>query len=255
MTARDRVTTLLDPDSFLEYDLFVEHKCKDFNMDKKELPADGVITGTGSVAGRPICVFAQDFTVAGGSLGLAHARKITKVMDHEGLSVKIDSLFLYNGDTSTIKYRLCITNNDSNSLFVLDPDKAGSSLFNYYNNGPEFYNPSSRIAYGSYFKDFKGPDDIKSWDKNWFTLLAPGMSLTRVLSLKGYPRFPESGDYYCAIDYASPIDIDEYKAEENIRYWIGDVQSAAIYLTCECESIIIFFLSQYLLDLNWNLFI
>jgi acetyl-CoA carboxylase carboxyltransferase component len=82
MTARDRVTTLLDPDSFLEYDLFVEHKCKDFNMDKKELPADGVITGTGSVAGRPICVFAQDFTVAGGSLGLAHARKITKVMDH-----------------------------------------------------------------------------------------------------------------------------------------------------------------------------
>ncbi len=82
LTARDRVTELLDADSFHEYDLFVEHKCKDFNMEKKQLPADGVITGTGMIGGRPVSVFAQDFTVAGGSLGLAHARKITKVMDH-----------------------------------------------------------------------------------------------------------------------------------------------------------------------------
>ena len=51
-------------------------------MEKKDLPADGVITGTGSISGHPVCIFAQDFTVAGGSLGLAHARKITKIMDH-----------------------------------------------------------------------------------------------------------------------------------------------------------------------------
>ena len=82
MTARDRIKELLDPDSFHEYDLFVEHKCKDFDMDKKELPADGVITGTGTISGKPVCIFAQDFTVAGGSLGLMHARKITKIMDH-----------------------------------------------------------------------------------------------------------------------------------------------------------------------------
>jgi acetyl-CoA carboxylase carboxyltransferase component len=82
MTARDRITTLLDQDSFHEYDLFVEHKCQDFDMDKKQLPADGVITGTGTIFGYPVCIFAQDFTVAGGSLGLAHARKITKMMDH-----------------------------------------------------------------------------------------------------------------------------------------------------------------------------
>ena len=51
-------------------------------MEGKHLPGDGVITGTGTIAGRPVCVFAQDFTVAGGSLGLMHARKITKIMDH-----------------------------------------------------------------------------------------------------------------------------------------------------------------------------
>jgi acetyl-CoA carboxylase carboxyltransferase component len=82
LTARGRITALLDADSFHEYDLFVEHKCSDFGMDRKQLPADGVITGTGLIQGHPVCVFAQDFTVAGGSLGLAHARKITKIMDH-----------------------------------------------------------------------------------------------------------------------------------------------------------------------------
>ncbi|MEI7812642.1 MAG: carboxyl transferase domain-containing protein [Ignavibacteria bacterium] len=82
LTARERITSLLDPDSFHETDLFVEHKCKDFDMDKKQLPADGVVTGSGTVFGYPVSIFAQDFTVAGGSLGLMHARKITKIMDH-----------------------------------------------------------------------------------------------------------------------------------------------------------------------------
>ena len=82
LTARERIEALLDPGSFHEYDLFVQHKCKDFGMDGKELAADGVITGTGTIAGKPVCIYAQDFTVAGGSLGNMHARKITKVMDH-----------------------------------------------------------------------------------------------------------------------------------------------------------------------------
>ncbi len=80
--ARDRIKEILDPGSFHEYDLFVEHRCKDFDMDKKHLPGDGVVTGTGTIAGHPVAIFAQDFTVAGGSLGLMHARKITKIMDH-----------------------------------------------------------------------------------------------------------------------------------------------------------------------------
>jgi len=82
MTARERVVRLLDKDSFHEYDLFVEHEARDFDMDKKTLHGDGVITGTGTIYGSPICIYAQDFTVAGGSLGFMHARKIIKIMDH-----------------------------------------------------------------------------------------------------------------------------------------------------------------------------
>lgn len=82
MTARERIQTILDADSFTEYDLFVEHEGRDFGMDKKELHGDGVIIGTGTIYGASVCIYAQDFTVAGGSLGLMHARKITKIMDH-----------------------------------------------------------------------------------------------------------------------------------------------------------------------------
>lgn len=82
LTARERIISILDEKSFHEYDLFVEQAGKDFDMDKKFLPGDGVITGTGTVGGHPICIYAQDFTVAGGSLGYAHAKKITKIMDH-----------------------------------------------------------------------------------------------------------------------------------------------------------------------------
>lgn len=81
-TARERIMALLDKDSFIEYDLFVEHEARDFGMDKKSLPSDGVIIGTGTILGTQVAVFAQDFTVAGGSLGLMHSRKIAKIMDH-----------------------------------------------------------------------------------------------------------------------------------------------------------------------------
>ena len=82
LTARERIISLLDEDSFNEYDLFVEHEARDFDMDKKVLHGDGVVIGTGTIYGAPICIFAQDFTVAGGSLGLMHSRKITKIMDY-----------------------------------------------------------------------------------------------------------------------------------------------------------------------------
>ncbi|MDD2798716.1 MAG: carboxyl transferase domain-containing protein [Bacteroidales bacterium] len=88
MTARQRILALMDKNSFKEYDLFVKHEVRDFGMDKKELAGDGVITGTGTIYGAPICIYAQDFTVEGGSLGLKHARKITKIMDH-ALKMKI----------------------------------------------------------------------------------------------------------------------------------------------------------------------
>jgi propionyl-CoA carboxylase beta chain len=81
LTARERLEHLLDPGSFVELDLFATHQARHFGMDRTEAPADGVVTGYGTVDGRTVCVFSQDFTVLGGSLGEAHAGKICKVMD------------------------------------------------------------------------------------------------------------------------------------------------------------------------------
>ena len=81
LTARERIEMLLDPGSFEEWDMFVEHRGTDFGMDKKTIPGDGVVTGFGTVNGRLIFVFSQDFTVFGGSLSEAHAGKICKIMD------------------------------------------------------------------------------------------------------------------------------------------------------------------------------
>ncbi|MDD3449640.1 MAG: acyl-CoA carboxylase subunit beta [Gammaproteobacteria bacterium] len=82
LTARERIELLLDPDSFEEWDMFVEHRCTDFGMDKQSIPGDGVVTGYGTINGRLVFVFSQDFTVFGGSLSGSHAEKICKIMDH-----------------------------------------------------------------------------------------------------------------------------------------------------------------------------
>lgn len=81
LTARERLIALLDQDSFVELDMHVRHRCTEFGMGEVEAPAEGVITGYGTIEGRLVYVFAQDFTVIGGSLGEMHAKKITKVMD------------------------------------------------------------------------------------------------------------------------------------------------------------------------------
>ncbi|MEM9601661.1 MAG: acyl-CoA carboxylase subunit beta [Pseudomonadota bacterium] len=81
LTARERLDVLLDPSSFEEWDMFVEHDCHDFGMAAQRTPGDGVVTGVGAINGRQVAVFSQDFTVYGGSLSAAHARKICKVMD------------------------------------------------------------------------------------------------------------------------------------------------------------------------------
>ncbi len=81
LTARERIELLLDEDSFEEWDTFVEHRCNDFGMADKTVPGDGVVTGSGTLNGRLVFVFSQDFTVFGGSLSEAHAEKICKLMD------------------------------------------------------------------------------------------------------------------------------------------------------------------------------
>jgi len=81
MTARERVNYLLDKDSFEEIDQFVVHRCHDFGMEEKKIPGDGVVTGYGTINGRLVFVFSQDFTVFGGSLSGAFGEKVCKIMD------------------------------------------------------------------------------------------------------------------------------------------------------------------------------
>jgi len=86
LTARERIDFLLDQGSFVELDKFKTHRCDDFGMAGRKIPGDGVITGYGTIEGRQVCVFSQDFTVFGGSLSGAFAEKVCKVMD---LAVKV----------------------------------------------------------------------------------------------------------------------------------------------------------------------
>ncbi len=81
LTARERIQLLLDEGSFEEFDMFVEHRCIDFGMEEQKVPGDGVVTGHGTINGRLVFVFSQDFTVFGGSLSESHAEKICKIMD------------------------------------------------------------------------------------------------------------------------------------------------------------------------------
>src|SRR2546426_1154222 len=81
LTARERLDLLLDSGSFVETDAFVEHRTTDFGMDAKRIPGDGVVTGHGTIDGRTVFVFSQDFTVFGGGLGGKDANKNVKIMD------------------------------------------------------------------------------------------------------------------------------------------------------------------------------
>jgi len=81
LTARERIDMLLDSGSFEEWDMFVEHRCTDFGMAEQSTPGDGVVIGFGTINGRLVFVFSQDFTVFGGSLSASHADKIAKIME------------------------------------------------------------------------------------------------------------------------------------------------------------------------------
>ncbi|HAW48050.1 MAG TPA: methylmalonyl-CoA carboxyltransferase, partial [Roseovarius sp.] len=81
LTARERIELLLDEGSFEEFDMFVAHRCTDFGMEKNRPYGDGVVTGWGTINGRQVYVFSQDFTVLGGSVSATHAQKICKIMD------------------------------------------------------------------------------------------------------------------------------------------------------------------------------
>lgn len=96
LTARERIDVLLDPESFDEFDAFIEHRCHDFDMEKKKFLGDGVVTGHGTINGRPVFICSQDFTVLGGSLGEMHARKINKIQD---MALKVRTPIIFINDS------------------------------------------------------------------------------------------------------------------------------------------------------------
>ncbi|MCD6368473.1 MAG: acyl-CoA carboxylase subunit beta [Thermoproteales archaeon] len=81
LTARERLELLLDPDTFIEFDEFIQHRCIDFGLDKRRAPGDGVVVGFGKIDGRPVAVYSQDFTFIGGSVGEMHALKIARLYE------------------------------------------------------------------------------------------------------------------------------------------------------------------------------
>ncbi|MDD1764451.1 MAG: hypothetical protein LUQ46_00355, partial [Candidatus Methanomethyliaceae archaeon] len=81
LTARERMEKLLDPSSYVEVDQLVVHRCRDFDMEKKRVLGDAVVTGYGTINGKPVFVYSQDFTFVGGSLSEMHAKKIAKIQD------------------------------------------------------------------------------------------------------------------------------------------------------------------------------
>ena len=81
LTARERIEVLLDAGSFEEYDMYKTRRCVDFGMAEQQIAGDGVVTGWGTINGRPVYLYSQDFTVFGGSLSESHAEKICKIMD------------------------------------------------------------------------------------------------------------------------------------------------------------------------------
>jgi len=141
LTARERLELLLDKGSFVELNKFVKHRCTFFGLDKMDLPADGVITGIGTIDGRQVAVFAQDFTVQGGSLGEMHAKKImflqdmamnlgipiVGINDSGGARIQegVDSLFGYGG----IFYRNTLSSGVIPQITVIAGPCAGGAVY------------------------------------------------------------------------------------------------------------------------------
>src|SRR5271169_597203 len=102
LTARERIEVLLDPGSFEEWGMFVEHRAHDFGMADQKIPGDGVVTGWGTINGRAVFVFSKDFTVFGGSLSGAQAQKILKVM-RQAMKVGAPIIGLYDAGGARIQ--------------------------------------------------------------------------------------------------------------------------------------------------------
>lgn len=151
----------------------------------------------------------------------------TQNLLHEGLNITIDSLWIDNGDTATVRYKITINNNDADNLYVLDPDKMGTGLFHCFTNGPIFYNLTNSTPYESRYKIITYPS-LGTYESKWFTKIEGGKSINRIIILKGYPRLSD-GNYHCRFNYPSIYSISkEERMLSDGRYWLGPTRSELI---------------------------
>lgn len=143
---------------------------------------------------------------------------------HGGLSVTVTDIRVVNNtDTAAVRYTYVLTNNDQDVLVVLDPAKTGAGLFHYFTNGISFQSLNGII--GSEYKTVVRPEPYDSWRVAWLSEIAPGRTMERTVTLKGYPHIPQ-GQYSCSFQFANPTKVE--KADRCVgdgRIWIGQITS------------------------------
>jgi len=153
---------------------------------------------------------------------------------HGGLEIELDTVeIIDNTDTATVEYTYTFTNEDSDDLWVIDPDRMGTALFHYFTNGVNFRSMDNNIHYWSSQKTVITPEPYDRWETDWFTKIPSGQSMTRTVRLRGYPRI-QPGHYIGEFTLANPVNIDkDARLIDNGRIWIGLRKSSSIDLQIE----------------------
>lgn len=139
---------------------------------------------------------------------------------HAGLSLELESVELSG---SIVNYKYTLTNNDTHDLLVLDPDEMGNGLFHYYTNGVTLKGDK---YYWAENKPMVEPDPWDNWEIGWFTSISSGQTLTREVSLEGFPEI-EEGRYQARFNYSSPLNIkrEDRWINDHTRIWLGDLEA------------------------------
>ncbi len=149
-----------------------------------------------------------------------------------GIEVSLISVnVIENSDTSTINYKFRLSNIDSETLYVIDPNITGSSLFHWWTNGVLLLNTETGQSYDSSYKQFTSLSPIGRWEPEWFTKINSGDYIEREIELKGYAKLP-AGNYLCQFKYCGPTKIE--KEERYLfdgRYWLGEVHTNTIEIS------------------------
>ena len=202
LAARERIELLLDENTFEEIDKLVQHRCRDFGMDQQTIPGDGVVTGCGLINGRPAYVFAQDFTVFGGSMSETNAQKICKVMDlalktgvpfiglNDGGGARIQEGVVSLGGYADIFLRNTISSGVIPQISAIMGPCAGGSVYS-----PAITDFVFMVADTSYMF-ITGPDVIKTVTHEDVTKEALGGSMTHN-SVSGVGHFVSKDDAEC----------------------------------------------------------